>query len=95
MSRFVFTRKAELDLEKISDYIGEHNLKAANNLLEQFDEAFKILAESPKIGHPRSDLTKLKVRFWPVGSYLIIYKETDPLEIIRVLSGLRNLVEIL
>ncbi len=95
MSRFVFTRKAEMDLEKISDYIGERNPKAANDLLEQFDEAFKMLADSPQIGHPRPDLTKLKVRFWPVGSYLIIYKEANPLEIIRVLSGFRNLIEIL
>ena len=95
MRRFVFTRKAEIDLEKISDYIGERNPKAASDLLDRFDEAFKMLSDAPKIGHSRLDLTKLKVRFWPVDSYLIIYKEADPLLIIRVLSGLRNLVEIL
>jgi addiction module RelE/StbE family toxin len=95
MNRFVFTRRAERDLEKISDYIGERNPKAADKLLGQFDEVFQMLSDSPKIGHLRSDLTKRKLRFWPVESYLIIYKEADPLEIIRVLSGLRNLVEIL
>jgi plasmid stabilization system protein ParE len=95
MSRFLFTRKAEADLESICDYIGERNPKAADELLEQLEDTFKMLADSPRIGHSRSDLTKLQVRFWPVGSYLVIYKESKPLEIVRVLSGFRNLVEIL
>jgi plasmid stabilization system protein ParE len=95
MTRFVFTRKAEMDLEQISDYIGERNPEAANGLLDQFEKAFHLLAESPKIGHSRPDLTKQKLKFWPVDSYLIIYKEADPLEIVRVLSGLRNLIAII
>lgn len=36
------------------------------------------------------------VLFWPVYNYLIIYKQdTNPLEIVRVLNGYRNLIDLL
>jgi len=49
------------------------------------------LASNPGLGHTRRDLTSKPVRFWPVYSYLIIYDaETQPLEVIRILSGYRD-----
>jgi toxin ParE1/3/4 len=54
------------------------------------------LAEFPQLGHIRDDLTDLPVKFWPVYSYLIVYNpKSDPLEIVRVLSGALDIPEIL
>ena len=64
--------------------------------MERFIEAFRALAAMPGMGHFRQDLTEAPLLFWPVASYLIVYRpETEPLEIIRVLHGARDLIEIL
>ena len=42
-------------------------------------------------GHSRPDLTTKDVRFWPVRSYLVIYRETVPLEIVTILHGARDI----
>jgi antitoxin ParD1/3/4/toxin ParE1/3/4 len=54
------------------------------------------LAQSPPIGHLREDLTEEPVRFWSVHSYLIVYDpETQPLQILRILHGARDVRRIL
>ena len=49
------------------------------------------------MGYRRDDLTTRKdVLFWPVYSYLIIYRpHTKPLEILRILHGKRDIKNIL
>ena len=50
----------------------------------------------PEMGHTREDLTKQALPFWPVGSYLIIYRPVPrPFEIVAVLHGKRNVKRIL
>ena len=54
------------------------------------------LAKRPGIGHWRKDLTNEAVKFFPVYSYLIVYDpETKPVQIVRVLHGMRDVEEIL
>ena len=56
------------------------------------------LAETPGLGHVREDLAAIDpaLRFWPVYSYLIVYRaETAPLEVVRVLHGARDVRRIL
>jgi plasmid stabilization system protein ParE len=54
------------------------------------------LAEMPELGHFREDLADEPLRFWPVHSYLIIYRpDRKPLEVVRVLSGYRDIAELL
>ena len=44
------------------------------------------------MGHYREDLAAKPVRFWPVHSYLVIYRpEQRPVQIVRVLSGFRDI----
>ncbi len=44
----------------------------------------------------RKDLTALPVLFWPVWSYLIVYKpDTSPLAIVRILHGARDVESLL
>jgi plasmid stabilization system protein ParE len=45
------------------------------------------------MGHRREDLTAYLVLFWPVGSYLIVYRadEHRPIEIVAVTQGSRDI----
>jgi plasmid stabilization system protein ParE len=45
--------------------------------------------------HTRTDLTSRPVHFFAVYSYMIVYRSREPLEIVRVLHGRRNLRRIL
>lgn len=92
MNRFVLASLAEQDLTEIVTYVAEHSSpdRAAAVVGEIFAAADR-LAEMPRIGHAREDLTNEPVLFWSVYSYLIVYRpETSPLEIVRVISGWRD-----
>ena len=44
------------------------------------------------MGHMRPDVTSEPLRFWSVYSYVVIYRvEADHIEIVRVLSGYRDI----
>jgi plasmid stabilization system protein ParE len=48
------------------------------------------------LGHKREDITNKPVRFWTFKwHYLIIYKACTPIEIVRVLSGYRDVSNLL
>jgi len=55
-----------------------------------------FLARNPGAGHWRKDLTDQAVRFFPVYSYLIVYRpETKPLQVVAILHGRRDVDGIL
>ena len=63
----------------------------AQHVADHLYVAFQKLADCPGLGHKRQDLTSSPVLFWPVWSYLVIYRpETRPLQIVRVLHGARD-----
>ena len=96
MSEHFFSPEARLDLLEIWEYIAKDKLTAADRVLEEIREAINMLARNPDLGHRRKDLTSKLVRFWPVYSYLIIYDPaTRPLEIVRILSGYRDVAGLL
>ena len=94
MSRFRLAPEAQRDIAQILAYIGSDNMEAAARVREEFRAACRRLAQHSRLGHSRSDLTTRKdVLFWPVYSYLIIYRpDKKPLEILRVLHGRRDLM---
>jgi len=54
------------------------------------------LSDYPDLGHLRGDLTDKPVKFWTFKwHYLIVYKPTSPLEIVRVLSGFRDIISLI
>lgn len=57
------------------------------------EKAFHLLAQFPRVGHLRADVhTSDPVLFWPLGSYLIVYKpEPRPIVIVRIIHGARDL----
>ena len=96
MRNYNLTPEALEDLDNIQQYISADNPVAAENLIEECFSVFDILSKTPLMGHRREDLTPRNVRFWNIHSYLIIYDATtDPISIIRVLSGYRDISSIL
>ena len=64
------------------------NVSAADQLEEDLFHAFEKSARRPRMGHTRSDATERDVRFWPTGSYLIVYREgRSALQVLAILHG--------
>lgn len=96
MKRYQLTPAAETDLEEIFDHIRVDSTGAALRVLKRVRDAMRRLAEYPRMGHVREDLVDKSLRFWPVYSYLIVYRPNSrPLQIIRMLHGARNVQRIL
>jgi len=99
MSRYQFTPQAVDDLFEIWSYIARDNVEAANRLENAVHDACTFLAAGPLRGKTREDLTQLPLRFWAVQAfpnYIVVYDpETDPLQIIRILHGSRDILAIL
>jgi antitoxin ParD1/3/4 len=96
MRRYLIAPLAVQDMDDISAYIAQDSPIAAKKMLDSFFTAMDTLVDNPKIGHTRPDLTNRPVRFWSVKSrYFIIYKNSDPIEIVRVLSSYRDITNLL
>jgi antitoxin ParD1/3/4/toxin ParE1/3/4 len=92
MRDFILSPQARLDLIDIWSYIAEDDIDAADRVRDRLHEAILKIAEMPGIGHLREDLADEPLRFWPVFSYLIIYRiEAEPLEIARILNSRRDI----
>jgi plasmid stabilization system protein ParE len=92
MTGYVLGVDAHLDLDEIWEYIAADNIDAADRWIGKLFDAFEALARTPGIGHRREDLTDYPVLFWPVGSYLILYRaEHRPVEILAVTQGSRDI----
>lgn len=92
MSHFRISPQAQTDLDDLWFYVAQDNVDAADRLLDEVHAAFLKISEMPGMGHRRDDLVNEPLRFWKVHSYLIIYRpETSPLEIVRVISGYRDI----
>jgi toxin ParE1/3/4 len=96
MPAYVLSPDALQDLQDIWDFIALDNAQAADNLENEFFEAFGMLARQPRMGHTRLDLTDRDVRFWTVGSYLIVYRQLPrTIEIVALLHGSRDIPEVM
>jgi toxin ParE1/3/4 len=87
MSAYRISRPAQRDLQSIDEYISADNPDAADRLLESFRSTFELLATYPASGRRRDEL-RPDVRSFPVGSYVVFYREVgDTIEVLRVLHG--------
>jgi len=92
MNGYVLTEQAEADLQDIWDFIAAGNVDAADTVAAEFREAFNTLADMPGLGHRRVDVINRRFRFWTIYRYVIAYfPDTNPLQIIRVVPGERDL----
>lgn len=96
MKHYFLSPAAEQDAGEIVSYIARENTTAAYRFLDELYDAMNLLASNPQMGHKREDITTKPVRFWPFKwHYLIIYKDCSPVEIVRVLSGYRDISSLL
>jgi len=99
MSRYQFTPQAADDLFAIWSYIARDSTQAANRVEAAVYDACTFLAEGPLRGSTRKEITPLPLRFWTVQAfpnYIIVYDpQSDPLQIIRILHGSRDVLAIL
>jgi plasmid stabilization system protein ParE len=95
--RYVLSPEAALDLVQIWRYIKrESSPKIADRIETAIRDQIVLLARSPGIGHRRKDLTDEAVKFFPVYSYLIVYRpDTKPLHAIAILQGRRSVERVL
>lgn len=92
MSGYSLSVDADVDLDDIWEYIAKDNIDAADRWIEKLFDAFEALGQTPRMGHRREDLTSYPVLFWPVGSYLVIYRaERRPIEIVAITQGSRDI----
>lgn len=92
MSGYVLSKDADADLDEIWEYIAADNINAADRWVARLFDAFEDLAQTPAMGHRRDDLTAYSLLFWPVGTYLVIYRiGSNDVEIVGVTEGSRNI----
>ncbi len=95
--RYVLAPEAALDLVQIWRYV---NKESSEEIADRVEAAIRdqivALARRPGIGHWRKDLTDETVKFFPIYSYLIVYRpDTKPLHVVAILQGRRNVEQIL
>ena len=91
MSGFVLHPAALADLAEIWEFIAADSVDAADQVLQQIQEAIHALVLFPRQGHARPDLSSRPLRFQSVRCFLIAYApEEKPLLVVAVLHGRRN-----
>jgi toxin ParE1/3/4 len=95
--RFVLAPEAALDLIQIWRYIKKQsNVRIADRVESAIRDKIIFLAVNPGAGHWRKDLTAESVKFFPVYSYLIVYRpDTKPLHVVGILHGRRDMEQVL
>jgi plasmid stabilization system protein ParE len=97
--RYRFTAAAEADLTTIWDRIAIDSEASADRYLRRIKDECGALAKSPQAGTIRIDFTKKDVRFWLVdphrSHFIVDDPKTNPIEIVRVMHGARNLRKLL
>src|SRR5262245_6466863 len=93
MKSYRLTAAARDDIFEIWRYIAADNVTAADRVDSEILDCCQRLAERPDLGHFRRDLTDKEVRFFAVRkTYLIVYDpEREPLEVLRILHGARDM----
>lgn len=94
--RYQLTPEAQAQVDAIGAFIAEDSLEAALKVYDALEKSYEQLARMPEMGHTREDLTDRPLKFWSVYSYLVVYDPaSDPLQIIAVLHGARDVERVL
>jgi toxin ParE1/3/4 len=96
-ARYVLAPQAAQDLVEIWRYIKDHSsVSTADRVESVIRDKIAILSRRPGAGHWRRNLTDEDVKFFPVYSYLLVYRpETKPLQVVSILHGRRDVERIL
>ena len=93
-TKLVISDVAVADLTDIWLYIAEGNPENADRFISKIHEKCLMLAQSPHIGRQRDELAR-GIRSFPIKRFLIFYRiNEDMVEIVRVLSGYRDIEQL-
>jgi antitoxin ParD1/3/4/toxin ParE1/3/4 len=93
---YYVSAEAQNDLFEIWERIACDSVDLANRIDDEFRELFVSLARMPGQGHTRKDLTNRPVLFFPLYSFLVVYRQdVRPVRIMAILRGKRDLKRIL
>jgi plasmid stabilization system protein ParE len=90
MSGFVLAPAAAADIESIAAFLDDHAPHATDAVLDALRESMTRLGANPGLGHIREDLADEPLRFYAVWSYLVIFRVTTRVEIVRVIHAARD-----
>lgn len=90
MNRYIISPAASRDLDEIVNYFVSRNIEAGERLIQEFNQKCKKLV-NPNIGRSYAEIEP-SLRGVPLDGYVILYRvREDCLEIVRVVSGYRDL----
>src|SRR4051812_14282657 len=81
--KVVFAERSRQDLERIVRYIAQDDPTVAEGFALRLIDAAERLGRMPHIGPPTA--FRAGTRFFPVASYLIIYRSDERTQIVRIL----------
>lgn len=91
MSHYTIAPEAVQDLDEISNYFLPRNVEAGKRWFQAFNQKCQQLVKFPLMGRSYANI-RLDLRGVPLEGFVIFYRVAgDRLEIIRVVSGKRNL----
>jgi len=91
MNRYRVDPDARDDLDEIYVYVAEQNAPAADRLIANLIERFRLLATQPFLGQARPDLAE-DLRSFVVGNYVIFYRPAnDGIDVVRVIHAARDI----
>jgi toxin ParE1/3/4 len=91
MAEPIWSAAACRDLDDIFDYVAEHNLSAADRLVDMIFERCRLLVDFPEMGQRRSDLTP-GLRAFSIRKYVVFFRSNQGIvEVVRVVHGARDL----
>ncbi len=89
--QLMISENATRDLADIWAYIATDSLLAADGFIDFLYEQCQLFCSSPEIGRIREELFP-GVRSFPIKRYIIYYRvAANSVEIIRILSGYRDI----
>lgn len=86
--------RAIADIERNTLYIATDNPSAARRWFVEIHRQCAELGEFPERGAPRSDV-RPGLRTLSVGNFLILYRVSQGVEVVRVVHGARHWEEML
>lgn len=91
MSRYIISPEASQDLDEITDYFASRNIEAGERFVNAFEQKCRNLVKFPNMGRLYAEIEP-SLRGVPLDGYIIVYRVIqDGVEIVRVVSGYRNL----
>jgi toxin ParE1/3/4 len=88
---YSFSKIAIQDLDEICTFVSENNVKAASKLFDSIRQKCRLVADFPNMGKSYVWIAP-NLRSFSIDDYIVFYyPRLDGIDIIRVISGKRDL----